>query len=340
MLQGVDLEGADLTTGLLELALAADDAYAMPLGACLASIRASTEAATAVRIHVLDGGLSTASTEQLIRAAEGFELTVYPLDDRLSAELPVSAHISRLTYARLLIPEVLPKATRRIIYLDVDTIVRRDLSALWQHELNGALLGAVQDQAVPFFDCRTMDGYAAVGPFLAAVEAFHNLEQLALPGDAPYFNAGVMLIDLEQWRAKDISRQCFEFLREHRGVNKFWDQDALNAVCHRQWARVDSRWNQQSHLHRYPTAGEAPLSPEEYRNCMENPYVVHYSAGSKPWHFSYVGPQRQLFFTYVDQSPYAGWRPRVAVRQEWLQTKYQLRMLAWALKQYLLNARR
>ena len=50
-----------------------------------------------------------------------------------------------MTFARFLIPNMFPESVSRVLYLDSDILVIDDLRALWQTDLEGAVLGAVED---------------------------------------------------------------------------------------------------------------------------------------------------------------------------------------------------
>ena len=95
----------------------------------------------------------------------------------------VNRPLSNITYARLLLPEVLPADATFALYLDVDMLVLRDLGALWLADLHSASVGAVPD------------GMDAVS--IGGAPAFAQV-----PRVRRYFNAGVLLMDLDRCRAR------------------------------------------------------------------------------------------------------------------------------------------
>lgn len=58
-----------------------------------------------------------------------------------------------------------------------------------------------------------------------------------------YFNSGVLLIDTAVWRDRNVRNRAEDYLQSTAGIRRFPDQDALNAVCHGDWYRLDKRWN-------------------------------------------------------------------------------------------------
>ena len=101
--------------------------------------------------------------------------------------------ISKMIFARLLIPRLFPETVGRILYLDADLLVLDDLEPLWEVDLEGAAVGAVADA----LDVPLNHG----GP---------GREEM--PRVRSYFNSGVLLIDLPRWREKKISERAIEYL--------------------------------------------------------------------------------------------------------------------------------
>ena len=82
------------------------------------------------------------------------------------------------------------------------------------------------------------------GHLIAAVEerdtARHN-RMINRPIDTPYFNSGVMLIDVEQWRKSDALNRLMKILAEDEFA--YPDQDALNILVEGEFKSIESSWN-------------------------------------------------------------------------------------------------
>ena len=89
------------------------------------------------------------------------------------------------TYHRLLLPRLVPREVTRAIWLDCDLLVTTDLVRLWETDLGGCHLLAVRDPVVPLVSSRY---------------GIRRWRELGIAPDAPYFNAGVMLLDVDRWR--------------------------------------------------------------------------------------------------------------------------------------------
>jgi lipopolysaccharide biosynthesis glycosyltransferase len=183
-------------------------------------------------------------------------------------------------YGRLVFPEVLPAGIRKLIYLDVDLIVLSSLRDLYTKDLAGNTIAAAKDRA------GTVDCSWAGIP---------NYEALGIPGKTPYFNSGVMLIDVARWRADRVSERVLDVTRQNREHVRWHDQYGLNVVLRGAWEELDPSWN-------------------HFDGILPSTRVFHYLS-SKPIFHDYKGAHGDLFFRYLDQTAWAGWRPRREPRQ-------------------------
>ena len=280
------------------VACAADEGYAMPLAVMLASLSDRTDPARAVSVYVLDGGLTSESRGALARSLQRGMVELHWVDVESSAfeDLPMWGRMSATTYARLLLPTLLPASLDRVIWLDCDMIVHADLGALWGRPFDGRAVLAVQDMIVPYVSCR--DGIA-------------RYETLGIEPQTEYFNAGVMVVNLDLWRADDVPRRVLEYLHTHAPDVVYLDQEGLNAVLAGHWGALDPRWNQNAGVAGRSYYHPEHLDGEAYRQVVEDPWIIHFSGNVKPWMLrDTTDPARALYFRYLDRTPWAGWRPR------------------------------
>jgi lipopolysaccharide biosynthesis glycosyltransferase len=153
---------------------------------------------------------------------------------------------SHFTYARLLLPDMLPDLDE-VLYLDVDTMIRAPIDQLLEWDLRHPV-GAVPD-------------LAGVGTHL-----------FGTPG-APYFNAGVLLMSLERMRSEKVWEQSLRILETRTEVRLF-DQDVLNLVFHDRFDSLPLTYNVSDLIiRRYPGL-----------TALEDPVIVHFNGPVKPWH--------------------------------------------------------
>lgn len=187
--------------------------------------------------------------------------------------LPLIAHYTIDTYTRLWVKEFFPADVKRILYLDADIVVVDSIAPLWSTDLDGALLGAVDipgsDQGVRLLGLRHEDGY---------------------------FNAGVLLIDVEQWRAIRAEEIVIDYIRKNPD-RILYDQDALNACFHACTKRLDYRWNVIRPFYREPIT--LPLERSEIEAIRREARIIHFNGGSKPWSYFCDHPRRGEYQQYL-----------------------------------------
>lgn len=290
----------------------ADENYAMPLAVTIRSVMEHLPASEKVKLFILDGGISSATRERLRRSWDDPRIQLQWLAPDVSriADLPVSDHISSTAYLRLMLPELLGPEIDRAIYLDADMLVRRDLRALWDEPLNDHLVLAVQDFAAPFIDAsRSMSNFIEAKPYLSAVHPVANHAELGLDRDAMYFNSGLLVMNLKQWRSENITDKVLACLDENRPHVLWWDQYALNVVCAGRWRCLDRRWNQGAHIFEYRSWRESPFEKQLYDQLQSDPWIVHYCSPLKPWHYFSNHPFENDFWRVLSQTAWQGYRP-------------------------------
>ena len=96
--------------------------------------------------------------------------------DKLQA-MGACSYVSYAVYSRIFIGELLPDLHGKVLYLDCDTLIVDSIAEIFDTDLHGNPLALAPDAAHP--------AYKRV---------------ISLPENKPYFNTGVTLIDLDEWR--------------------------------------------------------------------------------------------------------------------------------------------
>jgi lipopolysaccharide biosynthesis glycosyltransferase len=255
------------------LAATIDDAHAIPLLVTVRSACRSLSAGWTLQLFVIGFEISAATRDRFESHLAGFPVRVEWLTTELDAVRPywpAAETAGRITlYYRLYLGDILPADVHRVLFLDADILVRGDLAKLWRLPFDGATA-----QAVP-------DAYAKRVhlPRLSVLDSGDGSEPASL---LKYFNAGVLLIHLDQWRRKNVGGQAAEFLWRFGGRLAGRDQDALNLALANDWKPLPTTWN----FHEIPSAlatRESAGSPaEELRDAIRDPAMVHF-IGCNPW---------------------------------------------------------
>lgn len=249
------------------LVVATDEAFAMPTAVTLRSVL--IHGGGPFHVTVLHDSISDGARKRLLHSLPDADVEVSWVD---AGEFDVRAsrptHLAVATYFRLWAADVVPPDAQRALYLDVDVIVRHDLDDLWQRDLGGCALAAVQSVNYPFF---------------ASWGAVNDWRALGLAPRTPFFNAGVLLIDIARWRSEGVAARALEYLRSpYLGGGA--DQEALNVALAGQWKRLPPVWNQQTPMFNDGSGADLLFPPEEIDAARKDPIIVHFQTRPKPWH--------------------------------------------------------
>ena len=268
----------------MNILLAFNSNYYMPALVLLKSLLVNNQWSREIRIYVLYSDLKPGEIQRFSQVAEesGIAKAIFlPVGTDTFQDAPLHLKwISRETYYRLLAQEMLPESVERVLYLDVDMIVMGSLEEFYHQDFEGKLLVA----------CNRY-GLGGVDP--------KRLEQLTLPRDTIYFNAGTLLYDLAGQRQQIDPNILYEYPVLFYQQLKYGDQDVLNAVFYgltkfadwRVYNCFDSNTTRQRQEDRVR------------RSCK----IFHYNGRGKPWTERYWGRMAWLFWDYAQLLPeYAG----------------------------------
>ena len=230
---------------------AADDNYVKPLAVMLMSAAQNLRDGHSLQVIVLDGGISEPSWGGLKESLVDLPVSIFSLRPELDdvKELGISHHITHTAYLRLLAGRLLPESVDRVIYLDSDLLVCDDLCKLWDEPLDGQYALAVPDIACPFVDTRYANcNFKKSSPYFAAIAPIANWKELGISPSSPYFNSGVMVLNIARMRTEKIEHKLLACLRSNKKHVWCWDQYALNVVFANQWKPLPLKWNQGAHV--------------------------------------------------------------------------------------------
>ena len=271
------------------IAAASDEAYALPLAVMLRSASETLGSASIIEAYVVSDGIA-ARTRSRVESSLSSRVSLNWVERSASefSDLPRWGRISLGTYHKLTLGSWLPTSVSKVLWLDCDTLLLEDIAPLWHTEFAGNTALACQDSLVP---C------------LGASFGVAGWKEAGLKADAPYFNAGVMLIDVERWRKAGVEKRSLDYLCQFGPKVWFWDQEALNAVLAGHWKWLDPAWN-------FPASMA--------RASKEMPKIVHFSGNIKPWVVLGKGALHDAYGRYLDRTAWSGWRPDISWRQRLL----------------------
>jgi lipopolysaccharide biosynthesis glycosyltransferase len=257
----------------IHLLCAADAHYGPYAGIMIGSVLRSNPG-DVFHFHVFSDGMRRRDLRKLaaLVGRAGSHCTIYDVSRQLAAYAkPAGYHLSRTTYARLLMADLMPAEIPRVLYLDCDIICTSLLRPLWETAERIPLLGAVIE--------RAGDGLAT---------------HLELPDNARYFNAGVLAINLEAWREGDVGHRITDRLATSPTKLLLLEQDALNLVLAGAITVLPECWNLQLGV------DSGPLDPGRLGGAV----LLHYDGPVKPWRFRSGVLGAEIFLRHKWQSPW------------------------------------
>lgn len=175
-----------------------------------------------------------------------------------------------VTYYRLYFARFVPQGVKRILFLDADMLVNADIRPFMVQDLENKALAAA----------------ANYPHFVHTVYGKDSQEKYSYSEHSRYFNAGMMLFDVEYWQRNDIEKKCMQFLHTYHVLCP--DQDALNAVIKDNVKLVPYQWNLMWNNMTDPEDTKKewkkhpdPFADDTFYENLDCPKIIHYSV--KPW---------------------------------------------------------
>ena len=240
----------------MDIAFNVNNAYAHQLSVCIYSILKHNKGP--ISFYVFSNDFSDENKRNINKLKlffKNWDITYLSPDPKLFSNLRLNVpHISRETYYRFVMPDMLPHVDK-LLYLDVDLIVCKSLEKLWNTDIRNYYCAGVQDLWI-----QTNESYG---------------KKIGLKSTAQYINAGVLLINAKKWRMEGVSAKCFQIAREQAHNIQWQDQDVINICCNLHIKLLDSAFNFTS-----------KNISEEIKKAS-NAVIVHYTGCDKPWNPNY-----------------------------------------------------
>ena len=180
----------------LNILYATDEFYSQHAAASIYSLLNTNKDFDKINIYIIEDDIKKETKDKLQVLVNDFNNAViifYPFE-KIREKIPAKdkSSFAKVGYARLFISELCDK--ERLLYIDCDTIVNASLRELWNYELEGKIIGGVQDNP-----------------------ALYTLKKVGLSRKDRYINSGVLLIDLNKWREFQTEEKILNFIDKHNG---------------------------------------------------------------------------------------------------------------------------
>lgn len=233
-----------------------------------------------ITIHLLHNNLSKESQKIISDLTSRYkaEVLFYNIDEEKLSKAKIGENhpnLSLATYYRILLPSLVDEDIDKILYLDCDVIVLKDLSPLFNIDL---------------------EGYGVAGVIDATPTSSYHREIINLSLNQEAFCAGVLMINLNYWRAHDSQTKMIEYINKNSGKLVLEDQDVLNHEFAGKWFKLPPKYG------RTPLS-IVPINPDcrsfDYLEYSNDASIYHYAGALKPW-LEVWFPERKFYRKYLE----------------------------------------
>ncbi|KAJ3695617.1 hypothetical protein LUZ60_000994 [Juncus effusus] len=189
--------------------------------------------------------------------------------------------LSLLQYLRFYLPEIFPKL-KRIVLLEDDVVVQKDLEELFKADLQGNVNGAVE---ICFGGFRRYNRYLNFSNNNVVKERFNPR--------ACAWSYGVNVFDLNAWRDEQCTEQFHQYFEMNKDGSLFNPNTVLPAGLMTFYATtkpLEKSW------HLMGLGFNPSISPDEIKKAA----VVHFNGNMKPWLDVAMNQYKHLWSKYVD----------------------------------------
>ena len=258
----------------IPLFFSCDDNYVPYLAVTIKSLQENMNKDVDYLIYVLHTDINLQHQNELKKLEkDNLNINFFSLKDKIkniTKELDdVRDYYTQTIFYRLFIASLFPNL-KKAIYLDCDIVILNDLVDFYNIDLKDNILGCV------------VDGIVKNNPeFKVYVKETLGVEQ------KHYFNSGVLLINLEEYRKSKVEEAFFDMIEKYRFVSVAPDQDFLNFVCQKRYLELDEKWNRM------------PIE-DSYQGELK---IIHYNMFMKPWLYDNV-VYEDYFWKYAKETSF------------------------------------
>lgn len=242
-----------------------DNKYVIPTAVAIKSLVVNSK--TPLNIYVLAENLKTEQSQYIENlSTTNAKVNIITTENKFNEYCITHQYVSKAALLKFELP-IIFKDLNKIIYLDSDIVVLKDLKDL--------------------YDINIENYYAAAIPDICAMhmEQHRDHERLGLK---KYFNSGVMLLNLELLRKEQIPNKLILCKKENIHFTKYMDQDCFNIVFREKVLYLSPLYNLMYANNLRVTKNELmEYLPEKFllnrKKMIKNTYILHLSSNIKPW---------------------------------------------------------
>lgn len=276
-------------SNIIRIALSSDSKYIIPIMVLLQSVfDNNSQSKVHIYLFYFEGHLSTEDIlliKKNVESRSGNFTSVSINEDRIKG-FPVFRHGINV-YLRLFLPELL-QSIEKVLFLDGDIIVRGSLKELFETNVSSYYLAAVKD-STSFYSKDYQ-------------------ESIGIGSDHYYFNAGVVLLNLEEMRKICFFDKAIRFISSYYSKIADADQAVLNYISYPDHVKyISPKFNLNFNVEKDIMSKIADKG--EIEEAKRNPVIVHFIGQSKPWSALCIHPYRHEWWRYLKKTKFSDFVP-------------------------------
>lgn len=256
-----------MSESLINVCLACDDNYAQYAGVVIASILCNAKPQDNLSFYILDGGVSEEKKEKINLLKNNKDCLINFIE------------INEADFEDY-------KAVNTHKYITLPTYYRLKLPQLLPDV-----------SRVIYLDCDIVVNSSLAELFNtdmgnSSIAGVHDIDKKDVANNPTCVNAGVLVMDLDNMRKANIQEKFLEWTKGHINEIKKGDQQIINETLRGEIVIVDDTWNVQS------------SNFTNRSSFILEPNIVHFVARKKPWHYASFSYHRNLYFKYLQLTPW------------------------------------
>lgn len=251
----------------INVCVACDDNYSKYAGVVIASVLKNASPTDDLSFFILDGGITSEHKEEILslKSIKDCEINFVEIDQSLFTE-----------YSKI----------KTHSYITIATYYRLKLPSLLPNV-----------DRIIYFDCDIVINSSLYELFNVEIgncliAGVKDINKKMLRKNPTYVNAGMLVFDLKNMRADETEDKFLDWTIQNADSIKVGDQTIINEVCKNRIKIVDDKWNVQS------------SNFTNRSSYTKSPSVIHYVAKKKPWHWASFSYHRDLYFKYLQLTPW------------------------------------
>lgn len=282
----------------MNIVYASDDNFADIMGVSIVSLLENNKQAKQIKIFILDDSLSDSNKENLTSLIISYNRSIFfapaPNITNMIGGMQINPiRFSSSVFSRLLISSLLPETITKALYIDCDTLIRSSIEELYNENTDNCHGAGV-------LDC---------------ISSGHK-RNIGLNANDNYFNAGVLLTNLDNWRCDNIQQAFIDFIIRYNGKVPYDDQGVINGTIAKSMKIISPIYNSTTvvfdfstyeKLHKYRKP-ENYYTEAEYIESVNNPVIVHFSTSFlsvRPWVRGCKHPYAGEWLKYKTMTPWS-----------------------------------